>query len=55
MFYNFTIISATAIFVGIYEPTKQTLLNSLPENLNALAHLVRFTTNHVSVYNTIWI
>ncbi|KAE8646664.1 S-adenosylmethionine carrier 1, chloroplastic/mitochondrial [Cucumis sativus] len=32
-------LPATAIFVGIYEPTKQTLLNSLPENLNALAHL----------------
>ncbi|KAL0557047.1 hypothetical protein IC582_005565 [Cucumis melo] len=32
-------LPATAIFVGVYEPTKQTLLNSLPENLNALAHL----------------
>ncbi|XP_023551589.1 S-adenosylmethionine carrier 1, chloroplastic/mitochondrial-like [Cucurbita pepo subsp. pepo] len=32
-------LPATAIFVGVYEPTKQKLLNSLPENLNALAHL----------------
>lgn len=39
------------MFVGVYEPTKQILLESLPENLNALAHLVRFTTNHASVYN----
>nr|GLL18406.1 S-adenosylmethionine carrier 1, chloroplastic/mitochondrial-like isoform X2 [Ipomoea trifida] len=31
---------ASAIFVGVYEPTKQKLLKSLPENLSALAHLV---------------
>ncbi|KAM2731502.1 hypothetical protein EV2_035157 [Malus domestica] len=30
---------ASAIFVGVYEPTKQKLLNVLPENLSALAHL----------------
>lgn len=52
MFYNINISSATAVFVGVYEPTKQKLLKSLPENVNALAHLVRITTNHVSVYNT---
>ncbi|KAG6602199.1 S-adenosylmethionine carrier 1, chloroplastic/mitochondrial, partial [Cucurbita argyrosperma subsp. sororia] len=32
-------LPATAMFVGVYEPTKQKLLISLPENLNALAHL----------------
>ncbi|XP_038886539.1 S-adenosylmethionine carrier 1, chloroplastic/mitochondrial-like [Benincasa hispida] len=32
-------LPATAVFVGVYEPTKQKLLESLPENLNALAHL----------------
>lgn len=33
---------ASAIFVGVYEPTKQKLLKSFPENLSALAHLVSF-------------
>ncbi|XP_022133698.1 S-adenosylmethionine carrier 1, chloroplastic/mitochondrial-like [Momordica charantia] len=32
-------LPASAIFVGVYEPTKQKLLNSFPENLNAFAHL----------------
>ncbi|KAJ0512361.1 putative mitochondrial carrier domain superfamily [Helianthus annuus] len=32
-------ISASAIFIGVYEPTKQKLLKSCPENLSALAHL----------------
>ena len=31
---------ASAVFVGIYEPTKQKLLKAFPENLSALAHLV---------------
>nr|XP_017231194.1 PREDICTED: probable S-adenosylmethionine carrier 2, chloroplastic isoform X2 [Daucus carota subsp. sativus] len=31
--------TASAIFVGVYEPAKQKLLKSLPENLSALAHL----------------
>ncbi|KAK7851772.1 putative s-adenosylmethionine carrier 2 [Quercus suber] len=30
---------ASAIFVGVYEPTKQKLLKSFPENLSAVAHL----------------
>ncbi|CAK9165336.1 unnamed protein product, partial [Ilex paraguariensis] len=30
---------ASAIFVGVYEPVKQKLLKSFPENLSALAHL----------------
>ncbi|PRQ49055.1 putative mitochondrial carrier protein [Rosa chinensis] len=29
---------ASAIFVGVYEPTKQKLLKMFPENLSALAH-----------------
>ncbi|XP_031119601.1 S-adenosylmethionine carrier 1, chloroplastic/mitochondrial-like [Ipomoea triloba] len=33
------VLPASAIFVGVYEPTKQKLLKSLPENLSALAHL----------------
>lgn len=32
---------ASAIFVGVYEPTKQKLLKMFPENLSALAHFVR--------------
>ncbi|KAM5574838.1 hypothetical protein ABKV19_014004, partial [Rosa sericea] len=31
---------ASTIFVGVYEPTKQKLLKSLPENFSALVHLV---------------
>ncbi|OWM91386.1 hypothetical protein CDL15_Pgr017304 [Punica granatum] len=30
---------ASALFVGVYEPTKQKLLRMLPENLSAVAHL----------------
>ncbi|XWS41451.1 hypothetical protein CRYUN_Cryun17cG0083000 [Craigia yunnanensis] len=30
---------ASALFVGVYEPTKQKLLKLFPENLSALAHL----------------
>lgn len=37
---------ASAIFVGVYEPTKQKLLKSFPENLSALAHLVIILTDH---------
>ncbi|KAK7279786.1 hypothetical protein RJT34_24844 [Clitoria ternatea] len=33
------VLSASAIFIGVYEPTKQQLLKSLPENLSAVAHL----------------
>ncbi|CAL2276565.1 unnamed protein product [Prunus armeniaca] len=33
------VLPASAIFVGVYEPTKQKLLKALPENLSALAHL----------------
>lgn len=29
------------MFVGVYEPTKQKLLRMFPENLSAVAHLVR--------------
>jgi hypothetical protein len=31
---------ASALFVGIYEPTKRKLLDVFPENLSAVAHLV---------------
>ncbi|XP_027089484.2 S-adenosylmethionine carrier 1, chloroplastic/mitochondrial-like isoform X1 [Coffea arabica] len=33
------VLPASAIFVGVYEPTKQMLLKSFPESLSALAHL----------------
>lgn len=33
------VLPASAVFVGIYEPTKQKLLKAFPENLSALAHL----------------
>ncbi|KAI3672369.1 hypothetical protein L6452_38455 [Arctium lappa] len=33
------VLPASAIFIGVYEPTKQKLLKSFPENLSALAHL----------------
>ncbi|XP_068652154.1 S-adenosylmethionine carrier 1, chloroplastic/mitochondrial [Aristolochia californica] len=33
------VLPASALFVGIYEPTKQKLLKMFPENLSALAHL----------------
>lgn len=36
----FNCFSASAIFIGIYEPTKQKLLKICPENFSALAHLV---------------
>ncbi|XP_062007164.1 S-adenosylmethionine carrier 1, chloroplastic/mitochondrial-like isoform X2 [Rosa rugosa] len=32
------VLPASAIFVGVYEPTKQKLLKMFPENLSALAH-----------------
>ncbi|KAI7733901.1 hypothetical protein M8C21_031928 [Ambrosia artemisiifolia] len=33
------VLPASAIFIGVYEPTKQKLLKSCPENFSALAHL----------------
>ncbi|XAR73264.1 hypothetical protein NMG60_11007175 [Bertholletia excelsa] len=33
------VLPASAMFVGVYEPTKQKLLKVVPENLSALAHL----------------
>lgn len=33
------VLPASAIFVGVYEPTKQKLLKLFPENLSAFAHL----------------
>ncbi|KAA8537961.1 hypothetical protein F0562_027459 [Nyssa sinensis] len=33
------VLPASAIFIGVYEPTKQKLLKTFPENLSALAHL----------------
>ena len=38
---NFSMHRASALFVGVYEPTKQKLLKLFPENLSAVAHLVR--------------
>ncbi|XP_020965597.1 S-adenosylmethionine carrier 1, chloroplastic/mitochondrial-like [Arachis ipaensis] len=34
------VLPASAIFVGVYESTKQKLLRSFPENLSAIAHFV---------------
>lgn len=33
------VLPASALFVGVYEPTKQKLLKMFPENLSAAAHL----------------
>ncbi|EOX92317.1 hypothetical protein QUC31_003575 [Theobroma cacao] len=33
------VLPASALFVGVYEPTKQKLLKLFPENLSAFAHL----------------
>ncbi|KAL3737141.1 hypothetical protein ACJRO7_025979 [Eucalyptus globulus] len=33
------VLPASAIFLGVYEPTKQKLLRAFPDNLSALAHL----------------
>ncbi|TXG53237.1 hypothetical protein EZV62_022406 [Acer yangbiense] len=33
------VLPASAIFLGVYEPLKQLLLKTFPENLSALAHL----------------
>ncbi|ONK58219.1 uncharacterized protein A4U43_C09F9780 [Asparagus officinalis] len=33
------VLPASAVFVGVYEPTKQKLLKVFPENLSAFAHL----------------
>ncbi|XP_059642356.1 S-adenosylmethionine carrier 1, chloroplastic/mitochondrial isoform X2 [Cornus florida] len=33
------VLPASAMFVGVYEPTKQKLLRIFPENLSAVAHL----------------
>lgn len=47
---NFLFICrASAIFFGVYEPVKQKLLKTLPENLSAFAHLVRFLNNVLQV------
>ncbi|XP_078432227.1 S-adenosylmethionine carrier 1, chloroplastic/mitochondrial-like [Wolffia australiana] len=32
------VLPASAIFIGVYEPMKQALLKTLPDNLSALAH-----------------
>ncbi|XP_057740134.1 S-adenosylmethionine carrier 1, chloroplastic/mitochondrial-like [Arachis stenosperma] len=34
------VLPASVIFVGVYEPTKQKLLWSFPENLSAIAHFM---------------
>ncbi|WJX14319.1 S-adenosylmethionine carrier 1, chloroplastic/mitochondrial [Trifolium repens] len=33
------VLPASAIFIGVYEPAKQKLLEIFPENLSALAHI----------------
>ncbi|KAL5195341.1 putative S-adenosylmethionine carrier 2, chloroplastic [Glycine soja] len=32
------VLPASAIFIGVYEPAKQQLLKSLPENISSVAH-----------------
>ncbi|XP_022154147.1 S-adenosylmethionine carrier 1, chloroplastic/mitochondrial [Momordica charantia] len=34
------VLPASAVFVGVYEPTKQKLLRTFPENLSAIAHFM---------------
>lgn len=34
------VLPASALFVGVYEPVKKKLLETFPDNLSALAHLV---------------
>ncbi|AQK74563.1 S-adenosylmethionine carrier 1 chloroplastic/mitochondrial [Zea mays] len=42
------VLPASAIFVGVYEPTKRKLLETLPENLSAVAHFHIFiNTDHI--------
>ena len=36
---------ASAVFVGVYEPVKRTLLNFFPDHLSSLAHLVQILSN----------
>ncbi|KAJ6918953.1 hypothetical protein NC651_013033 [Populus alba x Populus x berolinensis] len=52
------VLPASALFVGVYEPTKQKLLKTFPENLSAVAHLVRFLFSILSIFchalDTIW-
>ncbi|KAL6552209.1 S-adenosylmethionine carrier 1, chloroplastic/mitochondrial [Orobanche gracilis] len=36
---QFSNMSASAVFIGVYEPAKQKLLSIFPENLSAVAHL----------------
>jgi uncharacterized membrane protein YhdT len=38
--YSSALGRASAIFIGVYEPAKQKLLEIFPENLSALAHIV---------------
>ncbi|KAB5556585.1 hypothetical protein DKX38_007494 [Salix brachista] len=39
LLFSFLFFRASALFVGVYEPTKQKLLKMFPENLSAVAHL----------------
>lgn len=39
--HSYFMCRASAIFVGVYEPTKQKLLKMFPENISAVAHFVR--------------
>jgi len=42
------VLPASAIFVGVYEPAKRKLLELLPENLSAIAHLVSQLKKYLS-------
>ncbi|KAG6717244.1 hypothetical protein I3842_04G088900 [Carya illinoinensis] len=46
------VLPASALFVGVYEPTKQKLLKTFPENLSAAAH---FTAGVVGGFATSFI
>ncbi|KAG2711700.1 hypothetical protein I3760_04G089200 [Carya illinoinensis] len=49
---SFPLNRASALFVGVYEPTKQKLLKTFPENLSAAAH---FTAGVVGGFATSFI
>lgn len=47
---------ASALFVGVYEPTKQKLLKTFPDHLSAVAHLVRgfFLARSLNLFLVFW-
>ncbi|KAJ0087041.1 hypothetical protein Patl1_07982 [Pistacia atlantica] len=48
------VLPASAIFVGVYEPVKQKLLKTFPQNLSAFAHLVSVLSKALLLLNYNW-